>query len=273
MASNEEAINDQIDLLQSLPTDESVERADALWRQVMVYKAFAETELSEAKAKRAQAEVARERAELDTAETTRRLCVGMKAEAEEGLREAESLKAEASRVLRQAEDARDEAREDARAAREARDRTTSEAKQRAEKILEEARAASRQESAELRNQALKEIKAIMGRVETVRAAADEELETQRILTNIAKLKADSAALLFQTSQQQPSMGNGLLDEPAPPTPQEGVAEDDMSREPQPPVPAAVSTNGDAHAAGADAAQETKAKGVANKGKSRKPNSS
>ena len=42
----------------------------------------------------------------------------------------------------------------------------------------------------------------MGRIETVRAATDEELETQRIYTNITKLKADSRSLLL-TAQAGP----------------------------------------------------------------------
>ena len=58
---------------------------------------------------------------------------------------------------------------------------------------------------DLIRQVLKEIRAIMSRIENVRAATDEELETQRIFSGVAKIKATSASLLFEGS---PERNNG-----------------------------------------------------------------
>ena len=45
-----------LDLLGSLQDNSSPENIDSLWRQLMVFKAFAENDLSEARSRRAEAE-------------------------------------------------------------------------------------------------------------------------------------------------------------------------------------------------------------------------
>ena len=61
MADSAKEIKDQLDLLRSLPLVESEDgKVDALWRQLMIYKSFAGNDLSEARARRAQAEATRE---------------------------------------------------------------------------------------------------------------------------------------------------------------------------------------------------------------------
>ena len=76
MANQVDQGKKQLDLIRSLEADDTLERIDSMWRQVMVYKAFADSDLSEAKARRAEAEKAREKAEEEAAEATMRLCVG-----------------------------------------------------------------------------------------------------------------------------------------------------------------------------------------------------
>ena len=51
MPVNKKDASDQLDLLRSLPIDDTAEdKVETLWRQVMVYKSFADSDLSEAKA-------------------------------------------------------------------------------------------------------------------------------------------------------------------------------------------------------------------------------
>lgn len=164
----------------------------------MVYKAFAEGDLSESRSRRAQAETAREKAEEENVEATRHLVDGLRGEADRKNREAEGLRAEATRVLQQAEAERARAKDEVKEAARTRDRVVAEAQQKAQEILDQARASTQRECTELRRQALGEIKAVMGRVENIRAATDEELEAQRIFTNVAKLKAASTSLLSET---------------------------------------------------------------------------
>ena len=203
MDTQDDQRKENLDLIISLPTDLTEDRVDALWRQVMVYKALAGPDLSEAKARRAQAEDAREKAEQDTADAARRLWERLKQEADKKLNEAEELKGEAASILRQAEEERSRARDATRQAEASRQTVLAEAKREAQELLDRARLAAQQESTDLRRQALKEIRAIMGRIETMRSATDEELETQRIFSNVTKLKAMAASRLTE-----PLLGDG-----------------------------------------------------------------
>ena len=204
MADHVEQGKVQLEPLRSLSPEDATERVDALWRQIMVYKAFAESSLSEAKTRRAQAEAARDDAEQNAADATRRLYENMKSEADGVKREAEALNSEAANAMQQADAERERASNAAKQAEEAGQRIILEAKQKAQEIQDRARMGAQQEYDELRRQALKEIQAIMARVETIRAATDEEHETQRIFSNIAKLKATSPSALDHPNDD----GNG-----------------------------------------------------------------
>ena len=194
MAKNVDRTEEQIDLLRSIPLDEQPEKLDALWRQLMVFKTFAEGDLSETRSRRAEAEAARERAEEETVESTRRLYENLKSEAARKLDEVERLKEEATRAIDQAEAEKVSAREAKKDARKAAESLLAEANQQAREILDRARSDAQMEGVELRRQALLEIKTILSRIETVRTATDEELETQRIYTNVARIRSQSTSL-------------------------------------------------------------------------------
>ena len=243
MSDHVEQGKERLQPSRSLSPEDATEKVDALWRQMMVYKAFAESSLSEAKARRAQAEEAREKAEQEAAEATRSLYETMKSEADKKHSEAEALKSEAVKVLEQAETERSRAEVIAKEAEEARQRIIAAAKQKAQDIQDQARIAAQQEYTELRRQALKEIQAIMGRVETIRAATDEEHETQRIFSNIAKLKATSPSLLELSGYQEDGAAadhHGLPPGDAPSQETEAAeqaspAQDDPSSQPAEPM--------------------------------------
>ena len=195
MGDHVEDKNVKVNLLHYLPPEDSVDRIEALWRQVMVFKAFSDNEVVEAKTRRGEAEAARDRAEQEAAESTRQLCESLKSEADRQVVRAQESQAKAERLHLEARRKRDRADELVKEAEAAGVRIVSEAQQRAQETLDEARKTAHRECAELRHQALKEIRAILARVESVKEATDEELETQRIFSNIARLKANSTSML------------------------------------------------------------------------------
>ena len=70
---------------------------------------------------------------------------------------------------------------------------------------------AKRETSELRRHALKEIRVILNRVDSMKATVDEEMETQRILTNISKIKATSRWMLDDpdaSSNEGGSASNG-----------------------------------------------------------------
>jgi hypothetical protein len=192
-------------LLQSFPLDEHTaeeEKIESMWRQMMVYKAFADHDLSESRARRAEAEAVRERAEQEAFVNTQAHCEQLKAEAETERAQARKEREKAAEANRQAEQAFAKARETIAQAERDRDKMIATAEKQAQEIIDKARATAQQESTELRRQALKEVKSVLSRVETMRAAANEELETQRILTGVAKLKASNRWLLTGEEQHE-----------------------------------------------------------------------
>ena len=197
MSEEAKEVKDQLELLRSYPIDDSVEhdKVDAIWRQLMVYKSYSEGDLSDAKSRRAQAEAAREQAQMEAIRTTQLLCAQMKSESAIELQEVRKIKAEADNYreeaqaeLAKAKESLDESKKDVK-------EHIAEAQRKGQEIIDGANEIAQRETTELRRNALKEIKAVLTRVETMKSTADEELETQRVLTNISKIKATSRWLL------------------------------------------------------------------------------
>ena len=112
MAEENSTAREQLEALRSLPLDDSSEeKVDSLWRQILVYKSFAETDLSEAKARRAQAETAREQAQMEAVRATQLQCARMRTDAEASLREANSIRSEAGKVKSHVETELEKARQ------------------------------------------------------------------------------------------------------------------------------------------------------------------
>lgn len=203
-------ISDQLELLQSMTLDDSTEqdKVDALWRQLMVYKSFGDTDLSDAKTRRAQAEAAREQAQMEAIRTTQLLCARMRTEADLELQEARKSKAQAEETFKEAEEYLKKAQEKKEQLEKDRVEMIAEAQHKAQAIIDGAHDIAKRETTELRRHALKEIKAVLSRVESMRATMDEEVETQRILSNISKIKASSRWLLEEPDQQHERQARG-----------------------------------------------------------------
>ena len=194
---------DNLEVLQAIRLDDGTEqdKVDALWRQLMVYKSFGDSDLTDAKSRRAQAESAREQAQMEAIRTTQLLCARMRTEAELELQETKKAKTEADKNRQYAE-------EEIRKAKERRDQADAErlgiiaeAQKKAQSIIDGAHDIAKRETTDLRRHALKEIKGVLGRVENMRSLADEEVETQKILSNISKIKATSRWLLNAPADQ------------------------------------------------------------------------
>lgn len=247
MTENHDDKDDQLDLLRYLPGDGSGESLDTLWRQIMVYKAFSDADVVEARARRMEAEGVQEQVVHETAEATKQMYDNLGSEADAKMNQADRLKAEAESVLLKAEAERTQAQTALSEAEQTSERIVAEAREKAKQTLDDAHKAAHQEAVDLRREALKEVKAILTRVESVRAAADEELETQRIFSNIAKLKANSTALMAgQVVNDLPvEISTGPASEAMPETPALGAAEvtDQPADDPQPKATTGRKTTG------------------------------
>lgn len=199
--------HDELELLRNMSLDDSeVDKVDTLWRQLLVYKSFADNDLSDARARRAQAETAREQAQMEAIRTTQLQCARMRTEVEAELQQASDIKSNAAKLYQEAEAESDRAQEVKAQAEEQRAKIIAEAQRKAQGIIDGAHDIAKRETTELRRTALKEVKSILGRAENMRAAADEELETQRILTNISKIKTTSRWLMGDPDSSESADG-------------------------------------------------------------------
>ncbi|MBM3957424.1 MAG: hypothetical protein FJ313_05165 [Gemmatimonadetes bacterium] len=178
---------------------------EAVWRQALLLKEILRDEKAIAHKRRNEAEEARRAAERDAIAATEAVCQKMRAEAEEQLEEARAALGEAERIRADAMADAERAGEDAEAelfvakkvraeAEEYAARVEANAREKAEAMLAEARKNADQIRDDMRRETADEIRELMEDIEAVRAAAEEELETQRILTEAARIRALSPGL-------------------------------------------------------------------------------
>ncbi|MCH8222470.1 MAG: hypothetical protein IH868_03570 [Chloroflexi bacterium] len=212
-------------------TETDKQSVQSLWREAMVLRDLARDGITESRERRAQAEAARKAAEQEALKATEEFCQGLRAQAEADLEKASNTLADTDRLKKEFEtdlqkrgrqaEADIQSRQDkvdaelARAAiirkeaddhelarRKEADKIIAEALDLAEQSADEAREhagsliAGAQLDAddirdEMRAQTAGEIRSLVADVEAARSAVLEELETQRILTEAARIKATS----------------------------------------------------------------------------------
>ena len=185
---------------------------EAVWRQALLLKEILRDEKTMAHKRRGEAEEARRAAETDTIAATEAVCQRMRAEADEqrqaareALDEAEGVRAEAladgERISRDAASELEAARKVRADADEYAVHVEANARQKTEAMLTEAHRSAEQLRNDMREETAGEIRRLMEDIDAVRAATSEELETQRILTEAARIRALSPALTVSDAGQ------------------------------------------------------------------------
>ena len=188
---SDDNVNEQQDSLQKFPVEVSRERVEGLWRQVLNHKNTAQPELAAARASRARAEMERQRISNAALEATKEACGQLIAETERQLQRAREAEAQAQKKLTEAEEELQRAQRARSEADGYREKCMAEAQQEAQKIGDEARSAALHECDELKRHVTYEVQCILAEVDAIRAAAQEELEAQRIYAEAASIKTSS----------------------------------------------------------------------------------
>lgn len=197
------------------------ESLESLWRQALLIRDFARDEVDATRRRRADAEQVRQQAEQDSIRATEELCADIRAEAQTDLEEAqatletardlqehaeaeldvarsikEQAEADSTKVRSEAQEA---AAAEIRAARkmlnDAEDtnrKILSDAEEQATTMVAEATSEAEASVAKLRAKATEEIQRIAVDIEAARVAAEEELETQRILTDTIRIRSSAS---------------------------------------------------------------------------------
>ena len=210
----------------NLPASQADARSvEAVWRQALLLKEILSDEKAASHKRRNEAEEARRAAERDAIAATESVCQAMRADADEqisaageALEEADRVRtealADAKRVGQDALAELDVARKVRADAEEYAVRVETNARQKAETTLAEARKNAEQLREDMRRETANEIRGLMDDIEAVRSAADEELETQRILTEATRIRALSPGLAVSATEWSGHLSASEQAEPA-----------------------------------------------------------
>jgi len=161
--------------------------ADEVWKQAATLREVLRDEETRTHRRRSEAEAARRAAEEQVLDATRQVCEQIRGRAEQELLAAEEARAEAERVLAastaQAQQLKAEA--------DAKLRRAQEAQEQVETAIIEAKREANDIRDRMRRQAADEIREMLTDIEALRSAARQELETQRIVTETARIRAVS----------------------------------------------------------------------------------
>ena len=156
------------------------ELAKNRWEEAVAFNVTIENQLTKAKADRSQAEIERQRIAREILDATKEVCEEIIVDGKRALDSARRMEAEAGRHQ---SDSQVEL-EQAKAAR-------IEAEGYREMIMAEVD----QECKLLKDRASQEAQRMLGQADVMRAAVQEELETQRIYSETARLRAESQEVL------------------------------------------------------------------------------
>ncbi len=193
-----------LDMLTSVPSDSP--SAEAVWRQALLLRELAKDDRTASRERRAEAVAARSQAESDAITATRQVCAELQAQARLKLQQAEDALAHAERVKAESDSKAqrmvDESKarlEQAQVVKREADAYSEEiragAKAAADALLAQARAGSQEIVNRMRHETAEEIRRVLADVEVARSAAEDELETQRILSDTARIRAFSKKIV------------------------------------------------------------------------------
>ena len=202
--------------LSSFPTDNS--SAEAAWRQALLLRELARDERVVARKRRSEAESARAQAEHEAITATKQLCAELQSQARMKLQQAEDTLAESERLKADAHANSDRMIEKAgnelviaQAARaeseEYSEEVQANARAAADALLAQTRTGAEEMSSRMRRETAEDIRKILTEIEMSRAAAEDELETQRILTETARVRAFSHGLAAESAEEEMAATN------------------------------------------------------------------
>ncbi|MDA0596348.1 MAG: hypothetical protein O2921_05775 [Chloroflexi bacterium] len=197
--------------LSSRATDNA--SAEAAWRRALLLRELSRDERVTARKRRAEAEAVKEYAENEAITSTKQMCSDLQTQARMKLQEAEDTLGGADRVKSNAEayQAPVQVNIDTELANSVKIREDAEtyseeiqnnARAATDALMTQTRADADEMASRMRRETSEDIRKILTDVEVARASAEDELETQRILTETARVRAFSHGLAAENAAEE-----------------------------------------------------------------------
>ena len=171
------------------------ELAKNRWEEAVAFDVTMENRLVRAKASRSLAERERQRIAGEILEATKEVCEEIIAEGQRAMDRARQLESLAVQKHKESQGELEQAQAVRVESEGYREKIMAEVEREAKEALNRARSSAEQECLKLKDSACLEAKRMLDHAEMMRASAEEELETQRIYTEAARLKAESQEVL------------------------------------------------------------------------------
>ena len=195
MKNSKNNVQDQSEAPLALSWDTLPDMAKNRWEEAVAFDVTVENHLAKAKADRSLAETERQRIAKEILDATKDVCTEIITDGQRALSRAKKMEAEAVKNQSYSQDELEQARAIREEAESYRARVMAEVDQEAREYIEVTKSTTDTECLALRTQAAQEYKRIVGQVEIMKTAVKEELETQKIYTDAARIKTTSDELL------------------------------------------------------------------------------
>lgn len=195
MKNTKNKVGDQNDAPLALSWDTLPDLAKNRWEEAVAFDVTVENQLAKAKSDRSLAESERQRIAKEILDATKDVCKEIITDGQRALNRATKMEAEASKNRSYSQDELEQARNIRAEAEGYKAKIMAEVNQEAQEYIDLARSTTDKECLALRTQAAQEAKRILGQVELMKSAVQEELETQKIYTDAARIKVSSDELL------------------------------------------------------------------------------
>lgn len=188
--------------------------AEAAWSEALGIRELGSNERTRSRKRLAQAQAARLQAENEAITATKDYCAQVRAQADNNLLQAERARSEAELIKDNAaaraktlEDEiqfrLDDASNKRKNARSYAENIESAARGAADALMNQTREGAKELTSRMRQDAAEHIRKILSDIEVSRAAAEDELAAQRLLTETARVKAFTVGLEASAAQPEP----------------------------------------------------------------------
>ena len=200
----------QSDTLLALSWDTLPDLAKNRWEDAVAFDVTVENQLAKAKADRTLAETERQRIAKEILDATKDVCKEIITDGQRALNRATKMEAEAAKNYSLSQSELDQSSAVRAEAESYRTRVLAEVDKEAKEYIDLAKSTIDKECLSLRTQAAQEAQRILGQVELMKTAVQEELETQKIYTDAARIKVSSDELLskLRAIQSDPDYPDG-----------------------------------------------------------------
>ena len=201
----------------SIPSSKLVTTGDSVvdsaWREALAIRDLGASTRGKSQKQLAQAQAVKTQAEAEAITANKNYCVDARAEADDNLQRAELTLSKAERIRADAQEwvapmeveiqfRLDDASRKRTSARTYAEQLEATARSASDSLMNQTRSGAEELASRMRTDTAEDIRKILGEIEMARAAAEDELEAQRLLTETARVRSFTVGLNVEDARAE-----------------------------------------------------------------------